>query len=71
MKPQTGILSSAHSYSKQYVQFHVESECAVASHTGLHVKVPDIQQYTHSTVLVSSLGTGSLAVLAVKGLWCP
>lgn len=51
MKPQTGILSSAHSYSKQYVQFHVESECAVASHTGLRVKVPDIQQYTHSTVL--------------------
>lgn len=51
MKPQTGILSSAHSDSKQYVQFYVESECAVDSHPGLRVKVPDIQQYTHSTVL--------------------
>lgn len=49
MKPQTGILNSAHSDSKQYVQFYVESECAIDSHTG--VKVPDIQQYTYSTLL--------------------
>lgn len=50
MKPQTGILSSAQSYSKQYVQFYVESECAADSHTGLRVEVPDMQ-YTHSSVL--------------------
>lgn len=51
MKPQTGILSSAHSDSKQYVQFYAESECAVDSHPGLRGKGPDTQQYTHSTVL--------------------
>lgn len=33
MKPQTGILISVHSYSKQYIQFY-ESQCATDSHTG-------------------------------------
>lgn len=61
MKPQTGILISVHSYSKQYIQFY-ESQCATDSHTGgFVVKVPDIQQYTYTSMFyVTSLGRGLL-----------
>lgn len=61
MKPQTGILISVHSYSKQYIQFY-ESQCATDSHTGgFVVKVPDIQQYIYTSIFyVTSLGRGWL-----------
>lgn len=69
MKPQTGILISVHSYSKQYIQFY-ESQCATDSHTGgFVVKVPDIQQYIYTSIFyVTSLGRGWLGA---KYQGCP
>lgn len=63
MKPQTGILFSAYSYSKQYIQFY-ESECTADSHMGVSVvKVPARQQYIYTSMFcVTSLGRGLLGI---------
>lgn len=63
MKPQTGILFSAYSYSKLYIQFY-ESECTTDSHMGVSVvKVPARQQYIYKSMFcVTSLGRGLLGI---------
>lgn len=67
MKPQTGILISAHSYSTVFTVL-LESECTINSHTGVFVmKVPDIRQYIYTSLFyVTSLGRGSLVSLTSR-----
>lgn len=60
MKPQTGILISAHSYPKQYIQLcRVRVSCRFTR--GFVVKVPDIQQYIIYTSMLQATPRQRLA----------